>query len=317
MCSSTKRRPLALVPDSMSLSPLALGIDLGGTKTALAVIEFPSGRILQRETIPTRAERGPANLLQELASVATRLVSTPVGSVGLGICELVTGRGEIASNYTVQWTTEQVRKALGHLGPLTVEADVRAGALAESVFGAGRNCELFLYVTIGTGISSCLMIKGRPYLGARGAVGTMASSPLAGTLDLSGGGSTLEELSAGPALHSRFRALGGQAANTEEVLRKAEQGEPRASEVVQLGALNLGAQIGLLVNTLDPEMVVLGGGLGTTPGLFFSALQKAAHRCIWSELHRDLPIVQARTGKDAGVVGAALAGWLGAGGKIS
>ena len=100
-------------------------------------------------------------------------------AIGVGICELVDCEGRIASANCIQWQDEPVQEKLSSIAPTVIEADVRAAALAESMFGAGKAFHNFLYVTVGTGISCCLMLDGTPYLGVRGASGTMASSPLA------------------------------------------------------------------------------------------------------------------------------------------
>ena len=78
---------------------------------------------------------------------------------------------------------------------------------------------------------------------------------------------------------------------------------------MQSGAAALGATIAWLVNVLDPEAVVIGGGLGLSEGTFWESLLASARQHIWSDLHRDLPIVRATTGPDAGLIGAGAAAW--------
>jgi glucokinase len=197
------------------------------------------------------------------------------------------------------------------MAPTVMEADVRAAARAEALFGAGRRASAFLYVSIGTGISSCLVIDGLPFVGSRGASGTMASGPWPGfhetridALPL-----TLEQIAAGPALVARFNQLHGEARSGQDVLVAAEAGNAVATRIVQSAAETLGGSIGSLINVLDPELVVLGGGLGLSEGLYRNALIDSARRHIWWEGHRDLPIVSAATGPDAGVIGAAATAW--------
>jgi glucokinase len=197
------------------------------------------------------------------------------------------------------------------IAPGVIEADVRAAARAESLFGSGRAFRSFLYITVGTGISSCLMLDGTPYLGANGLTGTMASSPLGFRCTSCGHANhqTLEEIASGPALVRRFNAAGGNAQSGYDVLAAVAAGNAGAARVVETAGEALGSQIGLLVGTLDPEAVVIGGGLGSATGPFWDTVIDSIRRHIWSDQQRGLPILQAAQGADAGWLGAAAAAW--------
>jgi glucokinase len=91
------------------------------------------------------------------------------------------------------------------------------------------------------------------------------------------------------------------------VLALAASGDAEARAVVESAGAALGAAIAQLVNVLDPEAVVIGGGLGSVEGLYRKSLQAALHEYVWSDLHRDVPLLSARLGNDAGVIGAAMA----------
>ena len=306
----------------------AIGVDVGGTKIAAGVVTFPDGvvqvrreiptlyhsdLVRMRREIPTLPQRGGEAVLADVERLVSELAAEArasgqhVEAIGMGICEIVDRSGNIASANCLGWTSDNVRQRLSKIAPTVIEADVRAAALAEALLGAGRYLNVFLYVSIGTGISSCLVIDGQPFVGAGGATGTMASGPLPGfdevrtmtTLP------TLEQVASGPALVSRFNQLHGNAQSGQEVLAAAAAGDERAARVVRSAAEALGGTIGLLVNVLDPALVVLGGGLGASVGIFRDSLIDAARRRIWWEGHRDLPIVAAMTGPDAGVIGAA------------
>lgn len=296
----------------------ALGIDVGGTKVAAGVVTFPDGIVRARREIPTLPQRGGEavladveRLVSELAAAA-RASGQPVEAIGVGVCEIVDRLGNIASANCLDWTSDSMRRRLSPIAPTVIEADVRAAARAEAMFGAGRNVNVFLYVSIGTGIASCLVIDGQPFVGARGATGTMASGPLPGFDEVRTGGllPTLEQVASGPALVSRFNQLHGNAGSGQEVLAAAAAGDERAARVVRSAAEALGGTIGLLVNVLDPELVVLGGGLGASAGIYRDSLIDSARRRIWWTGHRDLPMVPAMTGPDAGLIGAAAFTWV-------
>jgi glucokinase len=286
-----------------------LGIDVGGTKIATGVAEFPDGRVLSRRVVPTKAERGGRAVLDDVVQLARELADEcgGVAALGLGVCELVDGEGRLASAYCIKWLDLPVRDELSTIAPVFIEADVRAAARAEAMFGAGRDFRQFLYVTVGTGISCCLMLDGEPWLGAHGATGTMASSALRIPCEHCGhvNERTLEEIAAGPALVARFNAAHGSAASGQEVLAAAQSGHAMAEQIVRIASEALESQIALLVNVLDPEAVIIGGGLGLSEGLFWEHFIAATRRSIWSPLHRGLPILRATTGADAGWLGAA------------
>jgi glucokinase len=268
--------------------------------------------------IATRAERGGDAVLADVLALVEELAhpagssAAAAGAIGVGVCELVDRSGAAVSANCIDWTRAQVVERLSRVAPATLEADVRAAALAEALFGSGRGLRSFLYTTIGTGISCSLVLDGKPYLGARGLTGTLASTPLP-CADKSASQApppTLEELASGPGLVAHWnRTAGGRAVRAEDVLAAAAAGDSLAVETVETGAEALGAALGMLVSTLDPEAVIVGGGLGLSGGLFGARLEDSTRRHIWSPLQRGLPILRAATGTHAGVIGAAAAAW--------
>ena len=295
----------------------AIGVDVGGTKIAAGIVTFPGGVVQARRVVPTLPKRGGEAVLADVERLVSELAAEsraanwPVKGIGVGVCEIVNHTGDIVSANCLNWTGPVVRERLSLTAQTVIEADVRAAARAEALFGAGREAWVFLYVSIGTGIASCLVIDGQPFTGARGATGTMASGPLPGfSEDVAKPLSpTLEQIASGPALVSRFRALGGIAESGEDVLATAASGNEHAASVVRSAAAALGASIGALVNVMDPAMVILGGGLGLSEGLYRESLIKSARRHIWWPGHRDLPILPASTGGDASLIGAAATAW--------
>jgi len=302
----------------MKLSPFtALGIDVGGTKIAAGIVTLPEGRVHLRRQIPTRPERGGEAALSDVLELAKSMTveaqsfDLPVDGIGLGVCELVSNAGDIVSSNCLNWKGDHVRESLGTIAPTVLEADVRAAALAEAMFGAGKSQEIFIYLTVGTGISSCLVLNGQPFTGARGVTGTAASSllpQLSQPWDYATA-VTLEQMASGPALVARFNQLNGLAQSGREVIAAAQTGNACALSVVRSAGEALGATIAWLVNVLDPESVVIGGGLGLSEGPYWESLEASARKHIYSDLHRDLPIVRAKTGADAGLIGAAIAAW--------
>ena len=116
----------------------------------------------------------------------------------------------------------------------------------------------------------------------------------------------LEEIASGPALLKRYNQRGHtQAERAQDVLRLAAAGDPVATEVVRLGGEALGSTVGLMVNVLDPEAVIVGGGLGAAGGLYWESFIASTRDHIWSDTNSNLPILQAAHGANAGFIGAA------------
>lgn len=295
-----------------------VGLDIGGTKMAGALVSFPLGRIVARHIVPTGATRGGDAVLADALTLTRRILAeahergVDVGGIGVGVAELVDPAGVIASNQTLDWHGLALAESFAPLAPTVIESDVRAAALAEALFGAGRLFRDVVYVTVGTGISHCLVRDGQPYAGARGNALIFASAPFSVTCTVCGAAQrpVLEEIAAGPALVAHYnRRRPGAAVSARDVTDAAALGDPVAVEVVRGAGEALGVGVGFLVNVLDPEAVIVGGGLGLAGGLYWQCFEPAARRHIWADNTRDLPIMAAALGVDAGVVGAAAAFW--------
>jgi glucokinase len=293
--------------------PGVLGIDVGGTKIAAGVVDPASGAIILSETIATGAARGGAVVLADTVDLAERLIAAAerrIVRIGVGVPQLVDNAGRICSAYGFDWTDLPVGERLSTLAPTTIESDVRAAARAEARFGAGKGRRTFAYVTIGTGISYCLAIDGRPHAGANGFAIHFASSALHVPCEACGhiNAPVVEEIASGRAIADAFAQRTGRGiAGGADVLAAADAGDSAAIDVVAAAADRLGPLLALVVNMLDPEAVVLGGGLGLAAGLYRDRLIASTRAHVWADACRDLPIVPAMLGTEAGLIGAALA----------
>jgi predicted NBD/HSP70 family sugar kinase len=292
----------------------AIGVDVGGTKIAAGIVDS-HGRIMTRRLIPTLPKRGGEAVLADALAVARELCDEAcrqawhLAGVGVGLCELVDVHGLVASSHTIHWRGLPVRERFAALLPATLDADSRAAAFCEARCGAGRDRNSFFYVTVGTGIGSSLVLDGKPFLGSNGCTGEIASAPLRVVHPETGEltSAVLENVASGAALVARYnRRTGAALVRAEEVLHAAAAGDATAIDIVETAAVSLASTIALLVNVLAPEAVIVGGGLGTAPGLFWERLQPAIRAHIWSDTLREVPILQAAHGADAGLIGAAL-----------
>lgn len=290
----------------------AIGIDIGGTKIAGGVVDA-SGQVLIRRSFPTQAGRGGQPVLDETLALAQGLFDEAtnqgwkIAGIGISICELVDRQGNITSDYTIKWLNIPIKAAFDSIAPTWIEADVRAHALAEAQVGAGKAVGDFVFVSVGTGISSCLVQNGKPYAGANGNALVLASMPVTAfdeadrKLEFA-----LEPFASGAGLVERYRIHKTNVSRVEEIVADAKAGNETAASILRSGGEALGSAIAWLVNVLDPEAVIVGGGLGLAGGLYWETTITAIRSHIFADNSRNLPILQAACGPDAGIVGAAL-----------
>lgn len=300
------------------MTKYAIGLDVGGTKIAGGIVDLATGQVALREILPTNAERGGEAVLADCVMLVERLHSQaqnqgwPITGMGVGVCELVDPAGNVTDHYNFDWRQLPVKQrltaAVSIVAPIVIETDVRAAAQAEARYGAGSPYSSFAYITVGTGISYCLVQEGRPLVGARGNALVLASAPLTTTCPQCGTviHSVLEAFAAGPALIARYNQLAKQPiASGQALFVAAGAGDPIAIEVITSAGEALGNSVAFLCNVLDPAAVIVGGGLGLAGGLYWDAFVAATRAHIYAEDTRKLPIIPAALGVDAGLIGAA------------
>jgi glucokinase len=300
----------------MADDSLVIGIDVGGTKIAGGVVDVGDGSVRTRIERPTGAERGGDRVLEDVVEIASGLAdslrhdSTPQ-RLGVAVCELVDPSGAITSAQTVDWRDLDVVGSLAGVGSAVIASDVRAGAAAEARFGAGRGVDPFVYVSVGTGVSSTLVLGGEPYAGRHGSALVAASGTFSTTCPHCGELVEVvpEEVASGLGMVRRMRARRADASfdRAEEVLAAADAGDHGAREIVDEGGRMLGSIVAGLINVLDPEAVVIGGGLGLAAGRYRERFGSSLAEHIWAPTSRSTPILEAALGADAVLIGAALA----------
>jgi glucokinase len=233
-----------------------------------------------------------------------RQLQLTVRALGVGVAELVDGQGRVFSDHRIRWTGLDAGEQFSTVLPAVISSDVRAAALAEARLGAGRGSKDFFFVTIGTGVAGTLVVDGVPYAGSRGAALVIANSmerhrcPACGHEHRG----MIEDVASGPALASAFGVK-----TAEEVLAAARAGNALALAAIDHATGELGRVLALLADSLDPEVMVIGGGLGCAPGPYFDALDARVRGGLWDGVPNPMKITQATMGPDAGLIGAALA----------
>jgi glucokinase len=285
-----------------------LGIDLGGTKTALALVD-EAGVVLARSKRPSH-EGGRAlawGALGRWAAETLRsanLAWSEIAGVGVivpGIYDPRTGRAW-APNL---WGPDEValRDALaGELqAPVTIDSDRCGYVLGEQWLGAARGARDAVFLAVGTGIGAGILADGRLVRGTGGVAGAVGWLPIDPRWQARYGEvGCFEAEAAGPALARR-----GRAATAEDVVERARSGDPTALHAVAETVEALAMGIAGLVSALNPEVVVLGGGVMQARDLFLEPIRAAVPRWAQPFAARQCRIEPTALGEDAGVLGAA------------
>lgn len=307
--------------------PAVLGLDIGGTKLAAGVLV--DGRLLEWRSIPAERESGPDAMIERLLGLAEAVVRDGPGwdaieAVGIGCggpLDAAAGIVHHALNLPGWLDIPIVERVGGALRrPVYLENDATAALLAELWYGAGAGTRDAVYLTISTGIGGAVALDGDIRRGAWGAAGEFGHLSVAwdGWPCICGRHGCLEAFASGTNIARRAReaiAAGGDgsalvalagsfdAITAEHVARAAADGDPVASEVWDATTAVLGAGIVNILNALDPEVVVIGGGVTHAGPLLFEPLRAAARGALGPAAAAS--VVPAALGRTVGVVGAA------------
>lgn len=305
-----------------------LGVDLGGTKVAVATLR---GCELSRSRLePTDLESSRA-LVDQLCSLIEQARSDQLQGVGIGVPSVVEfDTGTVISSVNVPLRDVPLRSVLQErLGlPVFVDNDATVAALAEA-----HDDELNLtardlvMITVGTGVGGGIVIGGRIYRGATGGAGEFGHTivgldlagsvpapmgfPQSGSLEFVASGHALDRLAQEAAgLHpdsvlGRLRAEGEPVLGVD-VVKAAEQEDTSALRIVEIWGQRLGIGIANAINTFDPDEVVIGGGAAQAGDLLLEPAKETAQGYILPGLGKQTTIRLARHGVQAGVLGGAL-----------
>jgi fructokinase len=287
-----------------------IGVDLGGTKIEGIVLDAAGGE-LARERVSTERERGYEHIVRTVAALVSRLRrhAPEVASIGIGTPGSLSARDEtLKGSNTTCLNGRPLRRDLeGAIGlPVRMENDANCFAVAEAVRGAGRGHRLVFGVILGTGVGGGIVIDGAVWSGPQHIAGEWGHHRVDpdGALCYCGRRGCVETLLCGPALARAYAAAGGGAADAEVVAARADAGDAVARDVLDRYLEWFGLALGNLVNVLDPDVIVLGGGLSNVAALYDRGRTAVARWVFNDELRT--PIVRNQLGDSAGVIGAAL-----------
>lgn len=295
---------------------MRIGIDLGGTKIE-GIALAADGRELQRRRIP--APRGNYDdSVRAIVELVTTLEADTGerGTLGVGIPGAVSPATGLIKNANSTWLNgrplaEDLSRAFAR--PVRLANDANCFALSEATDGAAAGAAIVFGVIIGTGTGGGVVVNGRVIAGANAIGGEWGHNPMPAAADderpgpacYCGRSGCIETFLSGPALARDYAASGGEAISALEIAARAATGDPRAEAALSRYESRFARAIASIINVLDPDVIVLGGGLSNIERLYANVPR------LWSPFvfsdHLATRLVRAMHGDSSGVRGAA---WL-------
>jgi glucokinase len=305
----------------------AIGVDIGGTKIQIAAVDA-EGNIVQKILVPTEAKRGPKQVMDKVLEGIEHIsavmppsdIAAGIGVGSAGQIDYRTGEVVFAGDTLPGWTgmpiKRQVEERFGK--PAFVDNDVNVIAVAEKVFGAGRQYSSFICLALGTGVGGAVVESGQLVRGAFGGAGELGhvSVDFNGPLCGCGNNGCIELYASGTGIARMGREMleagGGEASwlpQSRDIIQAWLQGERMASELMDRVFRALGAAVAGFIHTFNPEAVIIGGGVSETGPVFFEELDKQVKNRTTPGMLKVCRLLPAYVGADAGVIGAAAQVW--------
>ena len=294
---------------------MRIGVDLGGTKIEAIAIDGTSELLRRRVSAPRGDYAGTVAAVRDLvAGIERELGAT--GSVGVGIPGAISAATGLVKNANSTWLIGQaldrdLEHALGR--PVRLMNDANCFALSEAIDGAAQNARVAFGVILGTGTGGGIVVDRQVLEGRHRIAGEWGHNPLPWPRDderpgpacYCGRTGCIETFLSGPGLSAAYAEVTGRRAEAARIALLAETGDTDATHVLELYESRLARSLASIINVLDPDIIVLGGGLSNIARIY-DRLPLLVKPFVFSD-SADTPIVAARHGDSSGVRGAA---WL-------
>ena len=261
------------------------GVDLGGTNIAVGIVN-EHGDILARTSTPTRPERDYKEIAQDMLLCIYKTLkecgrdANDLESVGVGIPGIANPKDGTIIYYTnLGWRDVPLNKELQKYlpKPVFIDNDATVAGYAESISGISKGCDSSVFITLGTGVGAGIVIHGRPWSGFHGQMLSLANGDP-------------EQISA------------------RTVFDAAKNGDKAAVRIYQRYVNYLAIGINNVISFLDPEMIVIGGGVSAAGSFLLDGIRECLPRYLMYKTVANPRIELATLGNDAGIIGAALLG---------
>lgn len=308
-----------------------IGVDIGGTNVKIALVD-EKGIIAYSNSVPTRAEMGYEYTIQNIINTIKESLKesnndiSNIGGIGFGLpgqIDSMNGIVRLLPNIP-GWVEVPLAKIVQSEFnvPVKLDNDVRVATLGELNFGAGKGCQNLVCITVGTGVGSGIVLNGQLIRGASmtaGEIGHVVVEKDNGEICGCGSRGCLEAYASGPSVVKMAKEyiMGGKSTKFKEIAQgneitpfmvyeAAKQGDAVAKQIFNIVGEYLGVAMVSVVNLLNPEKIIVGGGVGQAGDLILNPIREAIQkRCIPTSAAA-VSVVPAQLGESAGVVGASI-----------
>ena len=295
------------------MTKYSLGIDIGGTKTSIGIININKGKVIKKIEIKSKTfKNDKKNLLNitknalDIIRIAQKEYSIKINKIGIGVPELINNDGIIKGAFNFKWDNLSFAK---HFQDFKIKAkadsDVRNALRGEKLYGAGKKYKNLIFINIGTGLSYALYQNKKIYSGYNGFAIHFASSEinLFNPIENKNFNLVPEDYYSGKSITKKLLKITNKKnINDFDKINKLNLEKKKYLENI---AKSLGSLIALLVNILDPQCVILGGGVALNNKFLCKMMIKYTRKYIFAKNCKKIPIINSKLKNDAALLGAA------------
>lgn len=270
-----------------------IGVDIGGTKTAIGIIDYQTGKISKKLIFPSKSFKNDSKNLNFIIEKTLALSNANrINRIGIGVPELINNKGIIKGNYNFNWSNINLAKYFPKKIKVLVDSDVRCHLRAEKYFGVARNYKNFAYINIGTGLSYAQFKENKIYSGANGYAIHFASSKI-----------SLYDWKK----NKKISLIPEDYYSGKEIVKILNiKNTQKKNIIMQNVAESLATIIGSLINTIDPAKIVLGGGVVIHNAYFTKILISNIRKYILADEVKKINIATSKLKDNTGLLGAGL-----------
>ena len=272
---------------------IVAGIDIGGTKTSIGIVDIKKGTVNSKIIIPSKEFKNDKKNLDLIISNTIKFIgSKKIKHIGIGVPELINNKGIIKGDYNFNWNNKDLVNYFPKKFKVQIDSDVRCHLRAEKFYGHAKKFKNFIYINIGTGLSYSHFKNNQIYSGANGYAIHFASSKITLYNPIKNKKISLvpENLYSGKAILT---------------LLKKYKNQKKQNLILNNIADSLGSLIGNLINSVDPSAIVMGGGVVINNLKFRNLLIKNIPKYILSKDVKKIKILMSKLKDDTGLLGAA------------
>lgn len=306
----------------------AIGVDLGGTKIAAGLVTR-KGKVLKKTRVETLAAEGPTQVIDRICQTIDEVIEDQPAGIGIGAPgQIDQKKGMVTYAPNLKWFDVDLKDIIEERYnlPVKIDNDIRCVTAAEAKFGAARDIDNVVVVFVGTGIGGGIIVEGRLLRGATNCAAEIGHMTIKEDGPLCGCGNygCLESFASGPHIveyvterlpkwtdSSLFKTVkeGESHLDVSAIQRAAQEGDKLAVKALRRAAHYLGIGVANLVNILNPELIIFGGGVIMAAPQLLDLINESLNLMALPLARKDLKLIKSELGDKGGIIGASMLCW--------